>query len=226
MAAKSKAKKRKLPADLSEAENLLRSANSAATSISDAHKALQRVDLSEVQGLPTTQQCSEDEIATWLVARYGVNEVQRLCTASSELPNTLTPFQRLRYFRQFTGRRDDASFLCDLLDKFPTLVTVFSTRSTASPRILAPPAKQCALCCTNLVENHKCQVKVYTTSGVMQAEKVTLRCLKCSTTYNYSTWGNKREKGFIFYEGGRELIEVNDAVYYERKLLELQCSLA
>ncbi len=36
----------------------------------------------------------------------------------------------------------------------------------------------------------------------------------------------KHGRGFVYYQDVRELVEVNDCTYYERSLLELQCSLA
>ena len=41
---------------------------------------------------------------------------------------------------------------------------------------------------SNLVENHHCKVNIYTLSGAVEAEKVTLKCNKCKVTYNYSMW--------------------------------------
>ncbi len=92
-------RKRKLPADLAEAEGLIHSAASGANTIRESYKALQSVDLRQVYGIPTAEQLSEDDIATWLVARYGVKDVSRLCTALSGLPSTLASSQKIRYFK-------------------------------------------------------------------------------------------------------------------------------
>ncbi len=77
----------------------------------------------------------------------------------------------------------------------------------------------------NLVENHHCTVKLYTLAGAFAVEKITLRCTKCSLSYNYDKWGNKRARGFAYYSEQREFVEVNDTTYFDRQLLELQCSL-
>ena len=53
------------------------------------------------------------------------------------------------------------------------------------PSIIAPPTAQCYQCGSTLVENHNCRVKLYTMCGMEEAQKVTLRCKKCSLTYNY-----------------------------------------
>ncbi len=225
MAAKRKTK-RKLPADLAEAEILLHSASSGASTNRESNQALRSVDLCQVQGVPTLEQFHEDDIATWLVARYGVQELRVLCTALSALPNTLVSAQKMRYFKEFTGRQEDASSLCNLIEKCPTLISACSAHASPATRVLAPPVSQCFVCSSNLVENHHCRITIYATSGATSAEKVTLRCVKCSLTYNYSRWGNKRGRGFLFYQHPREFVEVNDVIFYERRLLELQCSLA
>ena len=70
------------------------------------------------------------------------------------------------------------------------------------------------------------QVTIYALYGVTSASKVTLRCCSCSLSYNYSMWGRKRSTGFKYYPLQREYVEVSDTVFYQRRLLELQCSLA
>ncbi len=64
-----------------------------------------------------------------------------------------------------------------------------------------------------------------TTSGLKTAKKITLRCKKCSILFNYAMYGNKEATGFQFYHSEREYIEVS-TLYFERRLLEWQCSLA
>lgn len=73
---------------------------------------------------------------------------------------------------------------------------------------------------------YRCGVKVYTTEGVKKAQKVTLQCMECHLYYNYTHYGNKQDLGFRVYEEQRPAVEVSDALYFERQLLEYQCSSA
>ena len=70
------------------------------------------------------------------------------------------------------------------------------------------------------------QVKCYSLKGCHRAIKFTLRCKRCTITYNYAQYGNKSGLGYRFYPREREYVEATDVVYYSRKLLEWQCSLA
>ena len=65
-----------------------------------------------------------------------------------------------------------------------------------------------------------------TLSGVKPVTKVTLRCQPCKLLYNYSQFGNKSELGFRYYQEMQPMVEVTDATFVERKLLEFQCNLA
>lgn len=72
--AKPKLKKRKmhldLPADLSQAEAIVESANSTKSVVSEAYQSLQSVNLDDaVQGVPGGPSLNPDEIAVWLIAR-------------------------------------------------------------------------------------------------------------------------------------------------------------
>ena len=59
-----KTKKRKLPADLYEAEALLRTTSSARRAMMEAYKSLQVVELNEVEGVPQAQALSPDALTT------------------------------------------------------------------------------------------------------------------------------------------------------------------
>lgn len=67
---KPRSKKRKLPANLSEAEALLQSSSSAKSLITDACKVLQSVKVDAVEGVPGHKSLSPDETTVWLIARY------------------------------------------------------------------------------------------------------------------------------------------------------------
>ena len=93
MAAKSK--KRKLPADLHEAEinieALLQTTSSARRAVLEAYNSLQVVELNEVEGVSQAQALSPDALTTWLVAKYDFLEVQKMAKILVNLPETLTP---------------------------------------------------------------------------------------------------------------------------------------
>lgn len=92
--------------------------------------------------------------------------------------------------------------------------------------VLGPPVSQCYDCDRNLVAYHTCAAKYYTCRGAAVVDKVTLRCNNCDLFYNYAMFGNKERLGFRHYPFEREAVEASDCVYFERSLLELQCSLA
>ena len=92
--------------------------------------------------------------------------------------------------------------------------------------MLGPPTCVCYECGSNLVSYHQCQVRYYTTVGVKKGSKITLRCIDCQLMYNHSMFGNKRELGFRYYPEARKIVEATDTVYFQRELLEFQCSLA
>ncbi len=80
-----------------------------------------------------------------------------------------------------------------------------------------------------------CTILIYTTGTLKYYEILentlkgfTLRCKKCSILFNYVImYGNKEATGFQFHHSEREYdIEVSDTLYFERRLLEWQCSLA
>ena len=47
----------------------------------------------------------------------------------------------------------------------------------------------------------------------------------CTIMGRYAHYGNLRD-GFKYYPDKRDLVEVSDTVYFDRQLLQLQCSLA
>ena len=92
--------------------------------------------------------------------------------------------------------------------------------------LLTPPTGTCLLCRCGLTGHNKpCEVSVYGLRGKAVGLKICLRCDRCKITYNYDRYGNKT-RGWSLYEGMRSFVEASDVCYVERKLLELQCSLA
>ena len=115
------------------------------------------------------------------------------------LPETLTPSQKSRYFKQLSGRDSDSDLLCRTIEK-SSLCTIGGYDQDAScVKVLSPPVKQCTSCTSNLIENHRCRVKLYTLAGMYEAEKVTLQCVRCKISYNYDKWGDKIDNGFRYY---------------------------
>ena len=222
-------KKRKLPRDLSEAEVLVRTEKLSISTITAARASLSEVTLSDI-GVAPLRSLSPEEFMAWLVARFGVKESKKICSVAASIPPTLTSAQRDRYIQKHlgSGPSTEATSVCSLVsEECCSLTDLQVSNSTSLPQlILAPPVKQCLRCDGNLVENHHCVVKVYRMTSFMEADKVTLRCRKCRITYNYAMWGDKHTNGFIYYGTPREFVEVTDTAYMDRKLLELQCSLA
>lgn len=119
-----------------------------------------------------------------------------------------------------------------VLKKYPGFLTSFGkgchlqANHHTGLMVLCPPTSICYECHDCLTKYHECDVRVYSTGGLRNARKYTLRCIKCSLLYNYSMYGNKHDRGFQFYTEARDLVEVSDTLYFERHLLNFQCSLA
>jgi hypothetical protein len=105
------------------------------------------------------------------------------------------------------------------------LELALNTSSALCSSLFAPPTRECITCQRRLVSYHTTNVMYYRCSGVLVATKISLRCQECGLLYNYAQYGNKTSTGFRFYETERDAIEVTDGVFFERKLLDLQCSL-
>ena len=78
----------------------------------------------------------------------------------------------------------------------------------------------------DLVAYHTCNAKYYSCNNAYIVKKYTLRCVKCNLLYNYSQYGDKHQTGFRYYSQERWAVEITDTVYFDRILLEWQCSLA
>ena len=158
--------------------------------------------------------------------RYGAQSIYKMCQVLRSIPASVTPFQKREYFRLYTGFEHDVALLMATIEQSSLLDAFGDQPSCSLPNILAPPTSQCQKCLKSLVKNHSCTVLIYTLTGVRHAEKVTMRCMRCNIYYNYDKWGNKNDIGFSFYPSQRKFVEVNDATYFDRQLLEFQCSLA
>ena len=167
----------------------------------------------------------DEDAVLILMAKYGISKVCQVHSLLSKIPSSLTDQQKANLIQEHVSDSEELTHL--LLACCSNVTKVLSdTVSPSAPTLLAPPTKQCFICQRQLTSNHNCFVKVYSLHGVETAHKFTLRCCHCSLTYNYAHWGDKHKNGFIFYDEPRPLVEVSDTVYFDRQLLEMQCSLA
>ena len=127
------------------------------------------------------------------------------------------------------GRISDGELdnICSLLSAFCTS-SITNLSMTTPQHVMAPPTEICLECGENLasIAYHTCDVKYYSCKEVYYTKKFTLRCTKCCVLYNYSQYGNKHQRGFRYYQQERLAVEVTDTVYFDRHLLDWQCSLA
>ena len=189
-------------------------------SLSEFCEKLIAVDIKELRG----QDCSEDDIITLLVAKFGFNMVNKAIQVYNRMPQTLTPHQKRTYLSVTPVIMDIIELAEELC---PTLLHDSSQLDADQELIFAPPVKECLQCDSNLTGNYSSAVKAYSLSKVVNSHKFTLRCKSCSLIYNYATFDKKTRDGFKYYdEYVQDFIEVNDAVYFERNLVELYCCLA
>ncbi len=187
---------------------------------------LVRVPLQEVAGGRLKQARESDKIC-WLIATRSLDTVAKVCTALQQIPVGVTKKRRVQAVQERAGVTvDEAEFMSSFITKqCPSMVKLFQVPSDSTP-IFGPPVDTCYGCGGQLVSNHSCQVKVYTCEGAKVAEKLTTRCMNCNLYYGYAQYGNKREVGFRYYPEEREAVEVTDGVYFDRRVLDLQCSFA
>lgn len=174
-----------------------------------AIETLTHVDVTDLK----SEDFSESSILSWLYAKYDTAAVDKL----RALRGIHTDIQLTELFN-LDIKREDALEIFSLLKPRSEHYDV--------PLVLSPPTNCCYDCGNNLVSNHSSRVKVYSLKGFKIATKFTLRCKPCNIYYNYATFGNKHELGFRYYPIMRNYIEASDCVYFERKVLDLQCSLA
>ena len=179
----------------------------------------------------------EDHAMLWIFSKFGVSNVLRIVSAHSSLPKEgvtgTCRVDAIRAFMSNTGsethfREVELSLIIQVLENCPRFLSSFESDRQASHHscLICPPTSTCYQCHDPLTKYHECNVRVYSTTGLQHAKKCTLRCVKCSLLYNYSMYGNKHDRGFHFYSESRDLVEVSDTLYFERGLLEFQCSLA
>lgn len=193
------------------------------SNFSDMYTSIITTNLCELQSRKLNK-LPENAKICWLTAKFGLPSISKLCIALKSVPQSLTGSQRVQAIAEYSGLAEKD--VVELEEFIISQCPVTLSDLPEPPSILAPPVGQCYDCDGSLVSNHSTQVKCYTTSGAKFATKITLHCRKCCITYNYAHFGNKNELGFRHYPVAQPYVEVSDTIYFDRTVLELQCSLA
>lgn len=91
--------------------------------------------------------------------------------------------------------------------------------------LIAPPVDCCQLCNENLEWQSTSRVTLYNLSvGKQEADKVILRCRKCKTMHNPTTYNNDGKK--YLYKGKSDYVEASNGQYVHTQLAELYSNLA
>ena len=202
------------------------------------HKAEYETLKSHLEGLKSVDICavspkrlrklSEDHKLSCLILKYGFKAVSTCAASLTRLPVSLPQSHLLKVISQETSLpTSHVATLCGMLrEHCSSLLTSAIWPNVNLPNMMTPGVNECIQCGSNLTPYHSCNVTCYTLTGPSKFTKVTLRCQGCNILYNYSQLGNKNATGFRFYPNQQEYVEVTDTVFYERGLLEFQCSLA
>ena len=91
-------KKRKLPKDLKDASAMAVCYLNATKEISDACQVLRSLNIQDVH----TMDLSPDDAVLFLVAQYGIQNVSKVCSALSTLPEALPLSQKERMIQSVT----------------------------------------------------------------------------------------------------------------------------
>lgn len=172
-----------------------------------------------------------DNILMWLIAKHGSTTIFSLMKALNSLPKSLTECQREAMLMQACPSgisNNDLKRVCTILSELCMNDLSMSMTTRQHTYVMAPPTATCIECDDKLVAYHSCDVKYYSTKEVHYDKKFTLRCAKCCLLYNYSQtkYGDKHGRGFRYYPQEQPAVEVTDTVYFDRQLLDWQCSLA
>ena len=98
-------KKRKLPKDLHEATAMATACLNTPKKIADACQVLKNTCLEEMAKGRSTDLSTEDA-AIYLIARYGLKDISKICSVMSRLPDTLPAVYKAWYTNECTNRRD------------------------------------------------------------------------------------------------------------------------
>ena len=174
----------------------------------------------------------DDEVKmSWLMAKYGVMACLKVMLAMKTASPSLTEGQACKYIYSMVedevSKGDAAAIHKFLLNCCASsILEQVDSCVRMERRVLGPPAIKCYSCSRRLVSYLTTNVKLYTCEGVKRREKVALQCKECNLIYSLTQFGNKHTLGFQYYLEQQPVVEVTDAVYFERNLLEWQCCLA
>ena len=98
---------------------------------------------------------SQEEREFWLVAKFGLTQVSKLCRVMKSIPSTLTKKQREDFATRLYGE-ECKSLLVSILECCPHLIVQQETEDDHC--ILAPPTGSCYDCQHGLVSNHETKV--------------------------------------------------------------------
>ncbi len=123
------------------------------TSLNQICENLKAVDVERMLG----EQCCEDDIVTWLVAKFSFQMVNRAVKIYNQLPLTLTSHQKQTYLNKTPVIQKIIELSEDLCPSLLTSNTCADTTAEDGEVILAPPVEQCFECDSGLSSNHAVQ---------------------------------------------------------------------
>ena len=169
---------------------------------------------------------TEDQVFSLLVCKFGIASISQAITLLSRLPPSTPDYAKQCYLHIYGLADPELAAMVETLSlRCPSVLTGLQSTSN-DVLLLAPPTRSCLECGKNLTTYHTCEVRYYSLQGFATADKLSLHCQDCGLLYNYSQYGNKHTLGFRYYDAKCNKVEVNDGVYFDRNLLELQCSFA
>ena len=114
----------------------------------------------------------EENVATWLVSKYGFHSVAKAIECYHRLPVILNETERQRLINE------EVSVVAEIIQLVervcPSLLVVQQPTSDDEKIILTPPVNECIECGHVLTLNHICSVKVYSLEKSSKAQKITL----------------------------------------------------
>ena len=151
-------KKKKLPKDLKDASAMALSYVNVISRIKEACNVLKSVNMTEFQTSKSVD-LSRDNALLFLIAQYGIEDVLKVSSVLSTLPEEIPTSQKERTLTTVTeisNTNTIANFITRHLPGLPSILG--SVIVSDSPIVLAPPTAVCLECNKSLVFNHKCNV--------------------------------------------------------------------
>ena len=185
----------------------------------------------------------EDDILTFLVAKYGYSTLeiakyalqnfppQNLCPGAAKAGITVLPM-----IVESGVPEAEAEQYVELLSACTKFLAFDVSRNYGKKSkkkgatLLTPPNHLvhdgCLVCASELkTHNDLCAVTIFTIDGPCPAQKVCWRCSGCGLNYNYSMYGNNAS-GYRFYKEPRPLVEASAVTFVERLVCNYQIHLA